>query len=307
MRHAATRRASTPQVVSPAWLLKSLGVTLLAALLCAWLTACLLFYQGSWQLVLHPSHTLERTPSSMGLAYSSIRFGASETGQPRLTGWWLPAQSADRTQASFQPRYANLTVLYLHGGSGSLSDAVPILALLHSVGLNVFAIDYRGFGASDSSAHPSAETMAQDAADALDYLIATRHIPAPSIIPYGSGLAASLAINLTRANTALPALIIDNPDPDPARTAASARPSSIIPVRLIFGRQFDIAGPLGALPVPKLLIAGGPGFHGDATTMAAIQSLFRRAASPRFSVTLAPRDDDRYRTTLRRFLDQNLQ
>jgi hypothetical protein len=301
-------RSATPaavEVVDPIWLAKALALSLAAALLCAYAAVCLLFYQGAWQLVLHPTQTIDRTPASAGLPFSSIRFGDYNTGQPHLTAWWVPAQSATAGPVS-QARYSSPTVLYLHGGSGSLSDTIPAIALLHRAGLNIFAIDYRGFGASDASLHPDAPRMAQDAAAALDYLVATRHIPARRIIPYGTGLGAPLAVQLAQDHTELPAIILDNPDPDPAATAAAARPSRIIPVRRLFGDRFAIAKPLASLATPKLLIAGGT--YTDRSTSSdprRVQELFQQAASPSYSITLpSVNPDAAYEDALRRFLDQ---
>jgi len=262
------------EIVDPVWLIRALAISLAAALLCAWLTACLLFYQGAWQLVLQPSHTLDRTPANVGFTFTSVRFGDFNTGQPHLNGWWIPASTASTSGAS------PLTVLYLHGGSGSLSDTLPVLSSLHSAGLNVFAIDYRGFGASDSSQHPDADRMAEDAATALDYLVATLHITATSIVPTGSGLGAALAVQLASEHHELPAVILDNPDPDPATTAAAARPSRVIPVRLLFGKRFAIAEPLEHLATPKLLIATG------APSNPALSALFGNAAKPSDIVVL---------------------
>jgi pimeloyl-ACP methyl ester carboxylesterase len=294
-----------PEVVDPVWLAKALGLSLLAALVCAWLTLCLLFYQGEWQLVLHPSHTVDRTPASAGLSFQEVRFDAAETGQPRLTGWWIPAEA--NSQPSFQtpPKYAALTVLYLHDGSQSLSATVPSLARLHQAGINVFAIDYRGFGESDSSAHPTEARMAQDSAAALDYLTATRHIPVANIIPYGVGLGASLATNLALRHSQITALILDNPDPDPTATAVALHSSRVIPVRLIFRERFEIARPLAALLTPKLLIAGGPSSAHSPSNISALQMLFRQAHSPSLSVTLPSTGyEDAYQAALSRFLDQ---
>jgi len=300
----APARNNSPETVDPAWLLKALGLTLFAALFCAWLTACLLVYQGMWQLILHPTHALDRTPASDALAYSDVRFGASETGQPRIAGWWIPAQPPGQPQAGFAPRYSAYTVLYLHDGSGSLPDTVPMLARLHAAGLNIFAFDYRGFGASDASVHPSADRMAEDTSAALQYLTSVRHVAAGNIIPYGTGLGASLAANLARNHSELPAVILDNPVPDPAAIAVAAHPSRILPVRLLFGAQFEIAKPLAALATPKLLIAGGLNSRGN---IQSIQVLLQRTASPHFAVTLPPRrDDPAFQAALNRFLDQYL-
>jgi pimeloyl-ACP methyl ester carboxylesterase len=299
------------EVVDPIWLLKAIGLTLVAALVCAWLTACWLVYQGEWQLILHPAHAVDRTPTDVGLAFDEIHFGASETGQPRLTGWWIPAQSPPAPNARLSPqsipKYANYTILYLHDGAGSLANTVPMLATLHRAGLNIFAFDYRGFGASDASAHPSEPRMTQDAAAALDYLASTRHIPIRNIVPYGVGLGAALAADLAHNHSDLPAVILDNPDPDPASTAASAHPSRVIPVRLLFGNGFDIVTPMAALATPKLLIAGGPNSSSPIRNLGQLQSLFLHAASPSFAVTLPPAGDDAaYQAALDRFLDEYL-
>lgn len=290
------------EVVDPIWLLKALAICLVVALVCGYATLCLLFYQGEWQLVLHPSHVVDRNPAQASLAYSDVRFDAAETGQPRIAGWWIPATSGP----GFEPRYAAFTVLYLHDGSGSLSDTIPALARLHAAGLNIFAFDYRGFGASDASSHPSAEQMTQDTAAALEYLTATRHVPAGNIILYGVGLGASLAANLARAHPELPAVILDNPDPDPAATALAQRPSRIVPVRMLFGDQFDIAKSIATDTTPKLLVAGG--LNSDGTRdLRRVQTLFMSAASPSFTVTLRPGNDESdFQTALNRFLDQYL-
>jgi pimeloyl-ACP methyl ester carboxylesterase len=294
-----------PEVVDPIWLAKALGLSLLAALVCAWLTLCLLFYQGEWQLVLHPSRTVDRTPASVGLDFQQVRFDAAETGQPRLAGWWVPAEAGSQLSFQTPPRYAALTVLYLHDGSQSLSASVPALAQLHHAGINIFAIDYRGFGQSDASAHPTEARMAQDTAAALDYLTATRHIPTANIVPYGVGLGASLAASLALHHPDIPAVILDNPDPDPTATAVASHPSRVIPVHLIFRERFEIAAPLAALATPKLLIAGGPNAAQSADNIRALQTLFRQARSPSLSVTLPPTSyEDAYLATLSRFLDQ---
>jgi pimeloyl-ACP methyl ester carboxylesterase len=291
------------EVVDPIWLLKAVGIAIAAALLCGYATLCLLVYQGAWQLILHPSPAIDRTPASAGLAYSDVHFDSSETGQPRLTAWWIPATP----QPGFQPRYATPTILYLHDGSGSLSDTLPTLTLLHTAGANLFAIDYRGFGASDSTQHPLQQTMAEDTSAALNYLTATRHISPASIVPYGVGLGASLAVNLARAHSSLPAVILDNPSPDPAAIAVAAHPFGVVPVRLLFGEQFNIATPLASLATPKLLIAGGPSSPVPTPNQRALQTLFLSAASPRTSVTLPIANADKaYLEALSQFLDRYL-
>jgi pimeloyl-ACP methyl ester carboxylesterase len=305
--------AQTPtEVVDPRWLIQALGLTILAAIFCAWLALCFLVYQGEWQLVLHPSHAVDKTPASAGLAFEQLRFDAAATGQPRLTGWWIPAQEPAQPSAGLQlqpsAKYSAYTILYLHDGSGSLTDTIPALTRLHAAGLNIFAIDYRGFGASDASVHPNEARMAEDTAAAFDYLTTLRHIARQNVIPYGTGLGAPLAANLARAHPVLPAVILDNPIPDPTALALAAQPSHVIPVRLLFHERFDIAKPLSALTTtPKLLIAGGPNASTTPNDIRTLQNLYLKAANPSLAVTLPPTNyDDAYQAALTRFLDEYL-
>jgi pimeloyl-ACP methyl ester carboxylesterase len=181
-----------------------------------------------------------------------------------------------------------------------------MLGRLHSAGLNIFAIDYRGFGNSDA-VHPSPERMAADTAAALEFLTSTRHIPARDIVPYGVGLGGSLAAWLALTHPELPAIVLDNPDPDPASTAETAHPSRVVPVRWLFGDSFDVSTSLARLKTPKLLISGGPNSAKVAYDSERCQALFRNAASPRLTVTLPPgTDDTQYDAALSRFLDQYL-
>src|SRR5437868_3074689 len=129
-----------PEVVSPAWLITALVLTMVAALVCGYLTLCLLFYQGQWQLVLRPTRTSAGPTSIAGIPYELVRFDPDESATPQLTGWWIPAAAGSR--------YAPIIILFLPDGNGSLVNSIPSLASLHNLGLNVFAFDYRGYGQS---------------------------------------------------------------------------------------------------------------------------------------------------------------
>ena len=50
-------RTQPRKTSDPLWLIKAIAFTILVALFCGYLTLCLLFYQGQWQLVLHPTRT----------------------------------------------------------------------------------------------------------------------------------------------------------------------------------------------------------------------------------------------------------
>jgi pimeloyl-ACP methyl ester carboxylesterase len=269
------------EIVDPRWLLKALGLTILAAVLCAYLAVCLLVYAGSWQLILHPSPTVDARPS---IPFQPIRFDSAATGTPRLTGWWIPAESGPAA-----------TILLLHDGSGSLSSNVRTLELLHQANVNVFAFDYRGFGQSDPP-HPSEARMIEDSAAAFDYLVDTRHIPPPTIVPYGVGVGAALAANLAQSHPEMPALIIDNPDPDAAARPASDQRSRFVPISLLIRDHFDIGG-LGSNPRPKLLITGGPADTAPERDRSN-SAFFASLPNPKFTVAIPHTVSDKDRRAL---------
>ncbi len=261
------------EVVDPVWMIKAVAVCVLAAAFLGYLTVCLLIYQGSWQLMLHPSRKLDRTPAALAIPFDALRFDAAETGVPRLAAWWI---AASRPNAP--------TILFLHDGKGCLSANVDLLAALHQADVNIFAIDYRGYGESDPE-HPSEVRMNQDAAAALDYLVNTRHVPAAAIVPYGLGLGASLAANLAAAHPELPAVIVDNPDPGAGQRVLDAEQSRFIPVALLLRDRFDLASVLATVKQPKLLLSGG-GQDTQPELDSSRRTLFKAAPAPKLTVEL---------------------
>jgi pimeloyl-ACP methyl ester carboxylesterase len=232
-----------PPTVSARWLLTAIGVAILAAAACAWGALCLLFWQGSWQLLYHPAAAVTRTPASMGLAFDAVGFAVTEAGEPRLRGWWVPAGP--------QAGLARFTVLYLHGRDGNLGDTVDALAALHEVGVNVFAIDYRGYGQSQF-ARPSEAHWREDAESAIAYLTATRHIAAGSIVLDGEGLGANLALGVAARHPELNGVALREPLDTPVNAIFNDPRARLVPARLLVRDRFDLSAPAAELRIPSL-------------------------------------------------------
>jgi hypothetical protein len=232
-----------PPTVSGRWLLTAVSVALVGAAACAWLTLCLLFWQGSWQLLYHPTATVARTPASVGLAFDQIGFAATEAGEPRLKGWWIPAADG--------ARYSRYTVLYLHGQTGNLGDAVDVLAALHAVGVNILAFDYRGYGQSQF-AHPSERRWREDTDWAIQYLTATRHVPAGSIILDGSRLGANLALEVAAAHPELAGVVLEQPIETPVDAIFADARAKLAPAHLLVRDRWDADGAAAVLRIPSL-------------------------------------------------------
>lgn len=218
-------------------------IAVAGAALCCWATLCLLFWQGSWQLLYHPASVVTRTPAAVGLAFEPVAFAADEAGQTRLSGWWIPAGP--------QARFGQYTVLHLHGQAGNVGNTVDDVAGLHAAGVNVLAFDYRGYGQSQF-ARPSEALWREDAESALRYLTGTRQIAAGAILLDGKGLGADLALEMAAAHPELAGVILQDPIPNAANAIFSDPRARLVPAHLLVRDRYDMNTPAAALRIPSL-------------------------------------------------------
>jgi pimeloyl-ACP methyl ester carboxylesterase len=281
-------------LTSARWILGAVAATLLFAVLCVYGTMCLLFWQGQWQLVFQPSGTISATPASAGLKYDEIRFDATETGILQLSGWWIPVDPG--------APYAADTLLFLHGGSGSLSATLPQLQVLHNLGMNLFAFDYRGFGNSVRT-HPSEKSTCDDADAAWRYLTDTRHLAPSTIVIGGVRLGAAIAVETARRHPQAPALILEDLQPPVLDSLQFDSRMRLLPIRLLFHDRFDPAETLAHLRTPKLMVYAGPGatgrYYGQAAEPKQTAILGGGRGSPLY-------EDQNYLAGLRSFLSKYL-
>lgn len=314
----ASSGSSAPQLIDPMWILKALGILIAAALVCGYATLCYLFYQGAWQLVLHPQKNtaLLQLP---GITTEPVAFAVDESGTPRLHGYFLPSSRSD-------VKYA---VLYLRGGDGSLAidpgDAGN-LRLLHDAGLNILAFDYRAYGQSaiatahNTIAHPTEASMQQDAAWAFDYLSQQRGYDVSRIIIWGEGVGASLATKLDAAHCGpdgsiplatpcspiIAGLILDQPDLTITQRVKADPRARIVPAGLLLRDRFELSPTLVTSKTPKLLMQTTPPQTAQwSANDKETDKLFHQAGDPRMIVAyLSGQDNFTARATaLRRYLD----
>jgi pimeloyl-ACP methyl ester carboxylesterase len=232
--------ASAPPTVSARWLITSIGLLIAGAAICAWLTLCLLFWQGSWQLLYHPASAVDRTPASIGLAFDTIQFADTTAGVPQLQGWWIPAGPPSR-----------FTALYLHGANGNLGDAVDDLGRLHAADIDVFAFDYQGYGRSHFR-HPNESRMRQDVESAIVYLTDTRHIAASSILLVGKDLGANLALEVAAAHPDIAGVVLAGLLENPIGTIFNDSRAHIVPARMLVSDRWDATAHAANLLIPSL-------------------------------------------------------
>jgi uncharacterized protein len=270
--------AAAPPQVSGRWLLLALAGALGAAALCGWCALCLLYWQGNWQLLYHPSAALTRTPTGAGLGFDNVGFATTPSGFPRLSGWWIPA-AADAPESRF-------TVLYFHDQDGNLSGAVDQLAQLHAAGVNVFAFDYRGYGQS-LFAHPSEKRWLEDAGWAFQYLTATRHIDPHVLIVDGRGLGADLAVEFAAAHPDLAGVVADAPAQDAARVLFDDARARMVPAHWLARDRWDFPDSAADLRIPSLWFLPFPDEPRDGAPMRN-PAFFEKISAPKMFVWLPP-------------------
>jgi uncharacterized protein len=245
-RSTQSNAAAQPPTVSVVWLITVLGSVVVGSVFLAWVALCFVFWQGSWQLLYHPTFKLSRTPASVGIAFDPIGLATTQAGVQRLSGWWIPA-------ARGAP-FANITVLYLHGATGNLSNTVDDLQRLHAAGLTVLAIDYRGYGRSEF-VHPSEARFLQDTNWALQYLTGTRYAAPGSILLVGQGLGANLAVEVASAHPKLAGVVLEDPLPDPTSAIFRDPRAHVVPAHWLVDDRWDLNAAASHLQTPALWLA----------------------------------------------------
>jgi pimeloyl-ACP methyl ester carboxylesterase len=95
------------------------------------------------RFVFNPSAMLTRTPHDVDLPFDHVVVTTSDG--INIDGWVIlqrPGEDPSPTNST------SPTLLFLHGGGGNMSDCLEKIRLFHDIGLDVFIIDYRGYGKS---------------------------------------------------------------------------------------------------------------------------------------------------------------
>ena len=140
-----------------------------------------------------PGRYLTATPENIGLTYQNVEFVTEDN--IKLHGWFIPNKNATGT------------VLFFHGNAGNISHRLDSIAILNGLELNVFIIDYRGYGQSEGKI--TEQGTYRDAEAAWNYLIDNQGISEKQIIIFGRSLGASIAAWLASQHTPA-ALIIES-------------------------------------------------------------------------------------------------
>lgn len=173
------------------------------------------------------------TPDVVGLAYEDVALQTADG--LRLHGWYLPHAEAVAA------------LLFCHGNAGNVSHRTESLRQLHSLGLNVFLFDYRGYGRSEG--RPTEEGTYQDALAAYDWL--QGRCPELPILLFGRSLGAAVAIDLA-ARCKGTALIAESGFTSVPAIGQELFP--ILPVKWLVRTQYDSLEKMQHVKIPVLVI-----------------------------------------------------
>jgi fermentation-respiration switch protein FrsA (DUF1100 family) len=140
---------------------------------------------GVWQV--------DKIPSREGELVPTVEDCYFETSDGlRLHGWFCsPHRKTGGVLARVQ---TEMVLLWFHGNAGNITYRYDMIRGMMELPIEVFIIDYRGYGKSEGK--PTEHGLYLDARAAWDYLTNTRGIPAERIIIFGKSLGGAPAIDL---------------------------------------------------------------------------------------------------------------
>ncbi|PHM68910.1 MARTX multifunctional-autoprocessing repeats-in-toxin holotoxin RtxA [Xenorhabdus kozodoii] len=138
----------------------------------------------------------------------------------RLTGYYHNGAQQDQGEADS----AKKVVLFIHGsGSSAEEQASAIQASYQKLGVDMLAVNVRGYGASDG--HPSEKGLYQDARTMFSYLVNDRGVKPENIIIHGYSMGGAVAADLARYaernGQPVSGLLLDRPMPSMTKAIAA--------------------------------------------------------------------------------------
>lgn len=227
--------------------------------------------------------------SRYGLNLEDV-FLATSDGK-RIHGWFHPVPESPSV------------LLWFHGNAGNLADRMDHLQILSLLGVNVFAIDYRGYGKSEGS--PDEEGIYRDADAAYRFLTEKKGFAPARIIVYGISLGSAVAMDLA-VRKRCAGLILSAPF---TSAREMTRRMFRIPFLEYFPRtRFDNLRKIAQIRVPVLILHGT---QDDLVPFEMGKRLFEAANEPKtfFPVEGAGHNDiyviaqEDYLDQMRKFVD----
>jgi len=198
--------------------------------------------KGMWsslqrKMIFFPTSVLAYTPADFGLPYEDVRIRTSDG--VTIHGWMVPCDGSD------------VTLLFFHGNAGNIGDRVENVRRLHEIGLQVFILDYRGYGLSEGS--PSEQGLYKDAQAAYAHLLSRDDVNKERITIFGRSLGGAVAVDLA-SRVPCRRLILESTFTSAADMAGHILP--ILPLGRVVTERFDSASKIDKVRAPLLQFHG---------------------------------------------------
>jgi hypothetical protein len=195
--------------------------------------------EGLWDIEPIPTHE-----GQFVMKTEDCQFNAKDG--VTLHGWYC--RPFQRAAGSRLPMPCEMVLLFFHGNAGNITHRTDMILSLIGLLVEVFIVDYRGYG--KSKGRPSEAGLYRDARAAWDYLLTRRHIHPERIVIFGKSLGGAVAIDL--ATQVVPAgLIIQS-----SFTSVPDMAKQMIPFlpRFLIRTKMDSINKISRVHCPKLFI-----------------------------------------------------
>jgi uncharacterized protein len=225
-----------------------------------WIAACLAYPRLENYLVFFPVSRMSAGPKDLHLSHQDVSFSAQDG--TRLHGWLFPL-----------PGEAPV-VVYFHGNAENISHCLDFAQTLLAQGIEVFLVDYRGYGKSEGT--PSEQGIYLDGDAAYRYLAEEKKYAPERIVLFGRSLGGAVAIEVSLRRR-VRAVIIES-----AFTSTRDMAKTMFPFCLFFPLlpvHYDSIGKIAAVSVPKLFIHSE---NDEIVPFAMGRALFEAAPQPKY-------------------------
>jgi len=224
-------------------------------LFCVGLTALLLAREG--RFIYFPTRTYDATPEQYGLNVEALEIRCPDS--ILLRGWHVRGNGTT-------------AVLYFHGNGGNISHRLERTKMLvENLGVDVFLVDYRGYGRSSGSA---GEPGMYVDGEAIYEATRERGFPPDRIVLFGESLGGGVAVE-TALRRPVRSIILEAPFlsiPKMAKAIYPFLPSFVVRTK------FDNEEKISRVQVPKLIAAAE---NDDVVPLAQTRRLFELAREPK--------------------------
>ena len=148
-------------------------------ILCLLALNVLMYFQQPL-MIFYPMTDVQQAPSDWGMGYEDVTLNTTDDVQ--INGWYIPNHGSKQV------------LLFFHGNAGNISHRRDSIDIFHRLGLNVFIIDYRGYG--KSLGKPDEQGLYLDAAAAWRFLTEEKGFTTNDIILFGRSLGGAVAARL---------------------------------------------------------------------------------------------------------------